>query len=819
MKLVDIEHLLPLVDKPSRYINHELNAVHKSFVDASVRFAFAFPDVYELGISHLGIKILYSIVNNLDFAMADRAYLPWIDLSELMRSEGYKLFGWESRVELRAFDVLGITLQSELNFSNVLEMIDLAGISIRSEDRKEDDPIVMAGGPCATNPLPLSPFVDVFFIGEAEEGIIEIAGILNKYATRKERLAHIAELDCCYVPSIGKHTILSRKYAAFHESKLMHQPQLLSWQLATHNRYVAEIMRGCSRGCRFCHAGYFYRPVRERSPKDIIRDLLSETQAYGWDEAGLISLSSSDYSCIQDLLIELLDTVDTDKTHVSLPSLRVDSLSDQLVEVMRNLGREGLTIAPEAGSERLRRVINKNLSEAEIIKGIETAIRLGWQKIKLYFMLGLPTENEKDIDAIIALIDKINTMGNKRLQINVTLSPFVPKPFTPFQWCSMLDRDTLLDRARRIKAAFVKPRNIKIKYHTIETSILEAAITRGDEAMAKVIESAWKHGAKFDAWNESFDFTHWEHAFAETEVKLADYLSERDTEQPLPWDFVDTGVCKAFLLSEWDKARHNEQTPDCRDLCTMCGVCTPQLTSVTTDHKAQHSTEILARKPVNADINMFKEIIDTNKLPKQFRFRVYYQKLGLLRFISHLDWMRMLFRRIAILDLKTVFTQGFSPHPKVSLSPPLPVGVEGYHEYFDISFNAPYPPDLILKEFRDTRIPEFNLLSCEALGANVFLPASERVVLTIPTDMLDVAQRKVMDFRQHDTYVFTKSTPTRQKSYDLCVIIKEITFQDNEMHIHKLLESPSLYDVLSALLSWEKKLLYALPLKRIGFDQ
>ncbi len=818
MKQVDIEHLLPLVDKPSRYIDHELNAVYKSFEEAEVRFAFAFPDVYELGISHLGIKILYSIINNLDYAMADRAYLPWVDLSELMRAEGHQLFAWESRIELREFDVLGITLQSELNFSNVLELIDLAGISIHAADRLETDPIIMAGGPCATNPLPLAPFVDVFFIGEAEEGIVEIAEILKTQPSRKERLSLLSGLSCCYVPSYGEKPVSSRKYTAFHESKQMHQPQLLSWQLATHNRYVAEIMRGCSRGCRFCHAGYFYRPVRERDPRDIIQDLLKETQAYGWDEAGLISLSSSDYSCIQDLLIELLATVDTAKTHISLPSLRVDSLSEQLVEVMRNLGREGLTIAPEAGSERLRRVINKNLSEAEIIKGIETAIRLGWQKIKLYFMLGLPTEEEEDIDAIIALIEKVNTMGNKRLQINVTLSPFVPKPFTPFQWCAMLDRDTLLDRARRIKAAFAKPRNIKIKYHTIETSILEAAITRGDIAMAKVIESAWKHGARFDAWNEGFDFSHWEHAFVETGVKLEDYLAERDTSAALPWDFVDTGVCKTFLLSEWDKARSSIQTPDCRELCTLCGVCTPEIKTVRSSQPLQQDLVIPPTKVVNQEIEAYKEIIDTNKLPKQFRYRVYYQKLGLLRFISHLDWMRMLFRRIAILELKTVFTQGFSPHPKVSLSPPLPVGVEGFNEYFDISFNAPYPPELILKEFRNTRIPEFNLLSCEPLGSKVFLPGTEHIVLSIPPGLLDSAQAKLREFQDKECCIFNKSTPTRSKSYDLCTIIKSIVIKDNEIHIHKLLESPSLYDVLSALFAWDKKQLYAMPLKRIGFD-
>jgi radical SAM family uncharacterized protein/radical SAM-linked protein len=823
MKQVDIEQLLPLVEKPSRYIDHELNACHKGFDKAEVRFAFAFPDVYELGISHLGLKILYSIVNGLSFAMADRAYLPWTDLSALMREEKLSLFGWESRVALGAFDVLGITLQSELNFTNVLELIDLAGIDIHRDKRKETDPIVMAGGPCATNPLPLIPFIDVFYIGEAEEGIIEIAHILQQYKSRDERLLHISKLDCCFVPALttNRTSIKSRKYTGFHESRLQHKPQLLSWQLATHNRYVAEIMRGCSRGCRFCHAGYFYRPVRERAPQDILKDLLVETQASGWDEAGLVSLSSSDYSCIQDLLLNLLGSVDTNKTHISLPSLRVDSLSEELVQVMKNLGREGLTIAPEAGSERLRRVINKNLSETEIIKGIETAISLGWQKIKLYFMLGLPTEDEADIDAIITLIDKINVMGKKRLQINVTLSPFVPKPFTPFQWAQMLERDTLLNRARRIKEAFVKPRNIKIKYHTIETSILEAATTRGDEQMAKVIEAAWKLGACFDAWSECFDYSYWQRAFAQTGTDVNQYLAARDPELPLPWDFIDSGTCKAFLLAEWNKAQQGVQTPDCRELCSVCGVCDEEVQTQTADCTKPYPKENLI--DANTVSNKLAEsgyelVMDTNQTPKQYRYRVFYQKVGLLRFISHLDWMRMLFRRIAIIDLQTVFTQGFSPHPKVSLSPPLPVGVEGFGEFFDISFYAPYPPDMIINEFRNTRIPQFNLLACEAIVGKALLPVSERISLSIPQELHSHAETRIEEFLAQSGYSFTKSTATRTKSYDLSLIIKHIELKDNELHILKQLESPALYDILAALFGWEKKLLYAMPLKRLSIE-
>jgi radical SAM family uncharacterized protein/radical SAM-linked protein len=811
MNKVDIEHLLPLVEKPSRYIDHEINASRKDFSAHPVRMAFAFPDVYELGISHLGLKILYSVINDTSYAMADRVYLPWTDLSALMREEAIPLFGWESRIELKAFDIIGITLQTELNFSNVLELIDLAQLPIRSSERLETDPIVLAGGPCGSNPLPLSPFIDVFFMGEAEEAITQIAEILRDTKGRKERIAKMAELESCYVPSLHGTdvSVHSRKYASFSDSTLQHKPQLLSWQLATHNRYVAEIMRGCSRGCRFCHAGYFYRPVRERAPEDIIANLLTEVQASGWDEAGLVSLSSSDYTCIQELLLNLLSSVDTQKTHISLPSLRVDSLSDDLVQVMKSLGREGLTIAPEAGSQRLREVINKNLSEEDILKGIETALRLGWQKIKLYFMLGLPTETESDIDGIIELIDKINAMGKKRLQINVTLSPFVPKPFTPFQWCAMLDRSSLIDRARRIKNTFVKSRNIKIKYHTIESSILEATLTRGDVHMADVLEAAWKLGARFDGWNEGFDFSIWEAAFLSTDTDYNAYLQARDIDKPLPWEFVDTGVCRQFLLAEWDKAQQAIQTPDCRDLCTLCGACDEQVQTQNTNSSVLHIQQSAKPKP---------EVDNFNKeTAKQYRYRVHYQKLGLLRFISHLDWMRMLFRRISVLELQTVFTMGFSPHPKVSLSPPLPVGVEGESEFFDISFYAPYPPEMIINEFSRSKIPDFNLLSCELLAGKGTLPSRETVVIALPQPWIEVAATKCAEFAKHESFIYTKSTPTRSKTYDLARIIQSIHLEGANLHVDKLLESPALFDVLSAIFGWEKKQLYALRVTRTGF--
>lgn len=809
---IDFEPLLPLVEKPSRYINHEVNAIHKSFKDAEVRFCFAFPDVYELGISHLGLKILYSIVNSLEYAMADRTYLPWLDMIKLMREKEIPLWGLESRASLSDFDVVGVTLQSELNYTNILELLDLSKIPVLAKNRTEEHPIVMAGGPCATNPLPLCDFIDVFFIGEAEEGIVEIAEILRRCGTREERMQALADLPSCYVPAIhgsmpdqASFRVKARKYSTFHEGKAIHSPQILPWQLATHNRYVAEIMRGCSRGCRFCHAGYFYRPVRERNADDILEELVRETRQSGWDEAGLISLSSSDYSCIKPLLLNLLNALDTNQTHVSLPSLRVDSLDDELVSSLKDLGREGLTIAPEAGSQRLRNVINKNLTEEQILFGITTALNLGWQKIKLYFMIGLPTETDADIDAIIELIQKIDSLAKRKLQINVTLSPFVPKTFTPLQWEPFSPLTQTLNRIMRVKHAFSTRRNIKIKYHNLESSQLEAILSRGDRSIGKVIHAAWQDGAIYDGWNESFDFSHWQKALDLCAIPLPEVLSGFSVDDVLPWDFVDTGVCKSFLLNELTKARNEETTEDCRDLCSVCGICDETVSTI----DAPKPTILIP--PVEEPVLNIAQ-----RLQDQYHYRVFYQKLGMLRFISHLDWMRMLFRWIAGIPLETVFTQGFNPHPKVSLSPPLPVGVIGENEYFDVSYLRLYNPEEILERFKDLNIPDFVLLRVDKLTkAEMTIPVFEELSIDFSPGFLAIIQAKIKAFNALDELIFTKVKDGKVKEYDLRDIIQTIELTtDNSLRIIKKLQSPSLFSILKELLGLGLAELYTFKIAR-----
>jgi len=809
MKPVEFEHLLPYVAKPSRYIDNEINAVHKDPSQHDVKVCLAFPDVYEVGISHLGLKILYSIINQLDYAMADRTYLPWVDLIDLLRGQGLPLFALESRMPLPAFDLIGITLQSELTFSNVLELIDLAGIPVRSCDRSENDPLIIAGGPCASNPLPMSPFIDAFLIGEGEEAIVEVCSILHLTRARSQRLKQIAALQGMYVPTIhdpGSQSIQIRKYNRFHEMSDIHAPQLLSWQLATHNRHVSEIMRGCSRGCRFCHAGYFYRPVRERSMEAIIANIVGELRQSGWDEAGLLSLSSSDYSCIKPLLEYLLEHVNSDKTHVALPSLRVDSLDEDLVNLLGKMGREGLTIAPEAGIQRLRDIINKNLTEEDILKGIETALQLGWQKVKLYFMVGLPYETDADIDALIELIGRINQISRKRLNLNITLSPFVPKPFTPFQWSPMLPRELLLQRILKVKNHFLRCRNIRIRYHTIESSILEALISRGDGFTAEWIYAAWRNGTRYDGWQECFDFQRWEDAAKNNGLEIDKALAGRDIDKRLPWDFIDIGISTGFLRSEYRKAEHAVTTPDCRDVCCMCGICKEQTQTLRAPAPIQQIAEVTRNERIRGTKTHSQQ---------HYRFRVYYEKGGLLRFISHLDWMRMIFRLIAAADLQVVYTQGFSPHPKVSLCPPLANGVLGTNEYFDLELHSPATQEAILHAFNRYGIDGFTVFSCQRILDKMPVAIAEEITLSLLPGLIDQVTCNIAHFQAAESVPYIRQRARGDKTYDLKEVVSSFSIKDDQLTLTKSLHSPGLYDLLQAILDIPKGDLYRLPVMRL----
>ena len=597
----ELERLLPRVQKPGRYVGGELNSVVKKKEEVDVRFAFCFPDTYEVGMSHLGMKILYGRFNEMDGVWCERVFAPWIDMEQEMREHQIPLYALESGDPIRNFDFIGFTLQYELSFTNVLNMLDLAGVPLKTEKRREGDPIVVAGGPCACNPEPLVDFIDLFFIGEGEEVDCEVIELYRKFReegkTRREFLRAAANIGGVYVPSLYQVSYLEDGtleavtpvdgVPAKVQKRLMldvdrsYFPDrfVVPYLEIVHDRAVGEVFRGCIRGCRFCQAGFIYRPVREKSVETVNRQCRDLCENTGYDEISLSSLSTSDYSKINELLTELLTWTKDEKVSISLPSLRVDGFSEELTSKIKTVRRSGLTFAPEAGTQRLRDVINKNVQEDVLMNTVRTAFAGGWTSIKLYFMIGLPTETMEDVAGIAELGQKVvdeyyanpNKPKGRSVSVTVSASSFVPKPFTPFQWEPQDTIDTLHQKQRHLVSS-VKTKKITANWHDADTSFLEAVFARGDRRLCKTLEEAQKRGMKFDGWDDCFSLAKWMEVFKDCGIDPAFYANRRrNFDEVLPWDHIDYGVSKKFLIEECKRAYQDATTPNCREECSHCG--------------------------------------------------------------------------------------------------------------------------------------------------------------------------------------------------------------------------------------------------------
>ena len=607
-KLALSDEILMQVDKAARYIGGEVNSVMKDKNKVDIRFAMCFPDVYEIGMSNLGMMILYNMFNEREDVWCERVFSPWMDLDKIMREEHIRLFALESQEPVKEFDFLGITLGYEMCYTNVLQILDLSHISLLAKDRKEDDPIVIGGGACAYNPEPIAEFFDMFYIGEGEtvyDALFDVYKATKAAGgSRKDFLFAASKIPGIYVPSLYNVSYKEDGTIASFTPVKEGIPEKVCKQLitditkdyraikapvvpfikATQDRVTLEIQRGCIRGCRFCQAGMIYRPTRERDVEELKASAREMLQNTGHEEISLSSLSSSDYSELKELVNFLIEEFHGNAVNISLPSLRIDAFALDVMSKVQDVKKSSLTFAPEAGSQRLRNVINKGLTEEMILHGAGEAFKGGWNQVKLYFMLGLPTETEEDMKGIAHLAQKIaetyyeevpKEQRKGKVQVNVSTSFFVPKPFTPFQWAGMYREEDFVEKAKVVKSeirAQVNQRSIRYSWHEPDVTILEGFLARGDRRCAQVILKAYEKGAIYDAWSESFDYNIWKEAFAETNTDIDFYtLRERSTDEILPWDFIDAGVTKKFLIHEWEQAKKETVTPNCRQKCSGCG--------------------------------------------------------------------------------------------------------------------------------------------------------------------------------------------------------------------------------------------------------
>jgi len=785
------------VEKPARYMGDEMGSVRKD--EAELRVALAFPDVYEVGMSHLGLRILYQILNDMDGVAAERVYAPWPDMERQMEAEGTRLATLETATPLRECQVVAFTLQYELSYTNILNMMRLAGIPLLATERDSSHPLLLAGGPCAYNPEPLAPFFDAVLLGDGEEAIQEIASaVLTSQRAGEDRAAlleRLAGIEGVYIPAFftpsynndgtiaeitalkPQQTSIRRRFLRDLDSAPYPTEPVVPFMKTVHDRVAVEIARGCTRGCRFCQAGYIYRPLRERSLSTILELIEKALHATGYDEISLLSLSSGDYSCVSPLITHLMQRYAQERIAVSLPSLRVGTLTDDLINEIKKVRKTGFTLAPEAGSERLRKVINKGISEADLLETAFNVYRAGWRSIKLYFMIGLPGETTEDVEQISILARRVKDQAKQAGtsgEVGVSVSSFVPKAHTPFQWEPQISIDQIKALQYQLYGD-LKKRKLNFKWQDAELSFMEGVFARGDRRLAPVLVRAVELGCRFDGWGDHFSMARWMQAFKECGIQPEWYLRRRELDEVLPWQHLDCGITREFLLKERELAFSESATKDCRHGdCSACGICD---FSDIRNRLFRDAVLPSVRQPAPAHEGGENAI----------RIRLRFAKQGAMRYLSHLELLTVFTRAVSRGSVPILFSQGFHPHPRFSFATATSVGVESVAEYMDMFVAPGTSPDEIMQRLnrvlpRGLRILEAERIGAKAQSLSVLIDGT-RYRITLAEKWSAELAGLCSDFLRRDEYVIQRKKKGDVQSIDLRAEITELTADGSTLNL------------------------------------
>ncbi|MEO0083397.1 MAG: TIGR03960 family B12-binding radical SAM protein [candidate division WOR-3 bacterium] len=806
--LKKLNEILPLVTKPIRYLGNEYNIFFKDSQNNPLYVCLIMPEIYEIGMSNYGLKVLYAILNRQENIIAERAYAPWIDFGEKLQANDIPLYSLESKRPLNQFNILGFSLQSELSYTNVLYILDLAKIPLLSRQRNANHPLIIAGGPCCVNPLPMADFIDCFVIGDGEEVILEITAVYRDWnkKNRFDLLQMLSNIPGVYVPLCHNResSIIKKRMVSVLREEDAPNPPILPICEIVHDRLTVEIGRGCLRGCRFCQAGFINRPIRLRPISEIIRLAERGIRSTGWEEVSLLSLSALDYPNIQELISQLTRQMAKRRVAISLPSIRGEDFNSQIAQYLQSIKKTGLTFAPETASSRLRSFINKNIDADRIFASMTAAVNSGWRNIKLYFMIGLPNENTDDINAIINFVKQASKISH-RLSIKFNLTPFIPKPHTPLQWASFEGVENLKEKMTYIKDN-IRHRNIQLKWENPEVSAIQAILARGDEKICAVLFDVYRNGGIFQEWTEKFNYSQWQRSFENSQINPNGYLEQYHLDRKLPWDFIDIGVKKSFLKQEYQNAFNYQFTSNCEKSCENCHSETCQ---VNINESNIVGTEVIKINQANFgkyEYDLRPKDFPSNFIKERFRnsrFRLKYSVGEAFRFAGHLDIVRAIYRTLRRSELPVAYSQGFSPHPIVSFGPPLPVGVTSSGEYLDIEMIHTYSGNII----RDL---------------NFFLPRDIKIIDARPVNKHVASLGKSCNIAQYEIknipWPINNNSLVPQKV--LIDGIWDIDYDENKMVLNlylRIAPKIKLFEVLSQLLQQDLLLIKQLKIERKDF--